>query len=55
MIHIIDNRRGIADLEILEDGYGKWYVDNSLTGKIIATKYKWEALEIKQFPEFWDI
>jgi len=55
MIHIIDNRNEKADFEITEDGYGKWYAWNDKNDKCIGCKYKYEAQEIKNYPEDWDI
>ncbi len=40
---IIDNRQGKADLEIFEDGEGKWYVENKKTGRTVALRTKAQA------------
>lgn len=40
---IIDNREGKADLEIDEDGSGRWYVENKKTGSIVSLRTKAEA------------
>ena len=40
---IIDNRNEKADLEIYEDGNGKWYVINNKTQNLVAVKSKAEA------------
>ena len=40
---IIDNRKG--DLEIEEDGSGKWYVKNKKTNRLVSVKTKKEAQE----------
>ena len=55
MIEIIDNRNGKQDLEIDVEGYGKWYAHNPINGFIIPCKFKWQAQEIKNNPECWDI
>jgi hypothetical protein len=55
MIEIIDNRNGKQDLEIDLEGYGKWYAWNTESDKIVPCKFKWQAQEIKNNPECWDI
>ena len=40
---IIDNRGGIANLDILEDGSGKWYVLNKRTSTPVAFRTKADA------------
>ena len=55
MIEIIDNRNGKQDLEIDSFGFGKWYAWNTQTNKIVPCKFKWQAQEIKNNPECWDI
>jgi hypothetical protein len=55
MIYIIDNRNEKQDLEIDFEGYGKWYACNSESGKLIGCKYKYEAKDIVENPENWDI
>ena len=55
MIHIIDNRDEKADLEMYADGYGNWYAWNDESDKCIACKYKYEAKDIKDWSEHWDI
>jgi len=40
---IIDNRGGRAGLEILEEGNGKWYIQNKRTGTQITFKRKADA------------
>jgi len=54
MILILDNRNEKQGLEI-EGGYGKWYAYNDENNKLIACKYKYEAKEIVDNPEEWDI
>ena len=55
MIQILDNRKGQQDLEIDNEGYGRWYAYNPKTHQIIGCKYKQEAIEIKRNPNDWDI
>lgn len=40
---IIDNRGGRAGLEILEEGNGKWYIENKRTGTQLTFKRKADA------------
>ena len=54
-IHIIDNRNEKADLEIDNEGYGRWYVWNECTDKIVATRTKQQATEIRTNFNEWDI
>lgn len=55
MIQILDNRNQKEGLEIDQFGYGKWYAYNEQTDLLVGCKYKWQAQEIKQNPENWDI
>jgi len=55
MISIIDNRNQKEGFEIDNFGYGKWYVQNDLSGKLISCKYKHQAIEIIRNPQKWDI
>lgn len=55
MIQILDNRKEQYDLEIDNEGFGKWYIYNTDNNKIISCKYKSEAIEIKRNPNDWDI
>jgi hypothetical protein len=50
---ILDNRNEKEGLEIYEDGSGKWYVRNKITGKIADAKSKKEAQELINNPD-WD-
>lgn len=54
MLLILDNRNEKQGLEI-ECGYGKWYAYNKESDKLIACKFKYEAQEIINNPQEWDI
>ena len=54
MILIINNKNERAGLEI-DNGYGKWYAYNNQNGKLIACRYKYEAQQIINNPQEWDI
>lgn len=50
---IIDNRNGKDDLEINEDGTGKWYIEHLPTGCLTPTYTKKESqIIIKHYPNF---
>ena len=48
---IIDNRGGKAELEIFENGNGRWWVANKKTGKLLALKTKADAQAEVKDPE----
>lgn len=54
MILIINNKNERAGLEI-DNGYGKWYAYNNQNGKLIPCRYKYEAQQIVNNPQEWDI
>lgn len=55
MIEVLDNRKGQYDLEIDSYGYGRWYAHNPKTHQIIAFKYKYQAIDVKEYPEQYNI
>jgi len=50
MILIINNKGNRANL-----GEGNWFAYNNVSGKLISCRYKYEAQQIVNNPQEWDI